>query len=363
MTGTRAPGTEAILRGLNAALGSEAFARSERLRSFLAYVVEKERAGKAHQLKGYSIGVDVFLRPHGFDAGSDPLVRVQAGKLRKRLERYYEDEGRDEPVRIVIPIGSYVPEYHWQAGTPDDPGGGDRPAEDLPPRTRRMRGCWRPAPISSHLALLSLLPLAFLAPMSTPGATAIGINNAQLVVAVARDGGLADIALPDLRIVHCWPGMDACRALAEAIGKSAGFYRTVRLRKSADAAAVGPLSYTIRIEHMPGDLALYARLVHDLSRKTVYAAYFRRDDLRDETGIVHEAVSFAARTLGADSRIYRHALRSGIASEMMKCLSATERHGDGAGGASPLRHCRTASAVHTVAGTDDETALRRPLLW
>ena len=67
-------------------MASDTFARSERLRSFLSYIVENELSGKAAQLKGYSIGIDVFSRAPGFDAGNDPLVRVQAGKLRKLLE-------------------------------------------------------------------------------------------------------------------------------------------------------------------------------------------------------------------------------------------------------------------------------------
>ena len=356
------PATDAVLRSLNAVLESETFGRSERLRSFLAYVVEKERAGMAHQLKGYSIGIDVFSRPHGFDAGSDPLVRVQAGKLRKLLDRYYEDEGRDVPLRIAIPVGSYVPEYRWQS-VADDTTAGEAPyADDMPARTRRLRSGWRPAPISSHLALLSLIPLAFLAPMTNHTAATIGVANARLVVAAAGDSGIADIAIPDLRIVHCWPGMNACRPLAEAIGKSAAYYdRTVHLRQSGAASSLTPLSYTIRIEHKPGDLAVYARLVHDLTNETVHAAYFRRDDLGDETGILHEAVSFVARTLGPDGRIYRHALRSGVASDMMKCLATSERR-SGVRGALPVEACQATPAIHT-AGTGTERLDHQALIW
>jgi len=96
---------------LERVLSSRTFARSERLRSFLRFIVEMEQRGLAHQLKGYTIGIDVFSRGDGFDPGTDPLVRVQAGKLRKLLSLYYASEGCDKPLRITIPTGGYVPLY------------------------------------------------------------------------------------------------------------------------------------------------------------------------------------------------------------------------------------------------------------
>ena len=67
-----------VSEALQRVLRSQTFARSERLRSFLKFVVEMEQLGLSHQLKGYTIGIDVFSRSHGFDPGTDPLVRVQA---------------------------------------------------------------------------------------------------------------------------------------------------------------------------------------------------------------------------------------------------------------------------------------------
>jgi hypothetical protein len=96
---------------LQRVLRSRTFARSEKLRSFLKFIVEMEQLGLSHQLKGYTIGIDVFSRSHGFDPGTDPLVRVQAGKLRKLLNQFYACEGRDDPLRIRIPLGGYVPVY------------------------------------------------------------------------------------------------------------------------------------------------------------------------------------------------------------------------------------------------------------
>ena len=73
----------------------------------MRFVVEQTLAGQGDRLKGYTIAVEVFGRPTDFDAQTDPLVRVEAGRLRRRLIEYYADEGRDDPVRLELPRGSY----------------------------------------------------------------------------------------------------------------------------------------------------------------------------------------------------------------------------------------------------------------
>ena len=171
MSTTDRPACERVRSALDAVLTSETFARSERLRSFLAYIVQNELSGKAAQLKGYSIGIDVFGRTSGFDAGNDPLVRVQAGKLRKLLDQYYETEGASDCLSIRVPLGSYVPEYLLREKREVSTARAASP----PPKPRRP---WIPAPVSSPLALLSLLPLVFLAPFAYPDQTDAAIAKA-----------------------------------------------------------------------------------------------------------------------------------------------------------------------------------------
>ncbi len=98
-------------------LASRCFEQAARSSSFLRFVVEQTLAGQGDRLKGYTIAVEVFGRPQDFDAQSDPLVRVEAGRLRRRLIEYYADEGRDDPVRLDLPRGSYfvVSTYHGSA--------------------------------------------------------------------------------------------------------------------------------------------------------------------------------------------------------------------------------------------------------
>jgi adenylate cyclase len=81
----------------------------ERLRKFLRYVVETTLAGQAEQIKAYTIALEVFERDEAFDAHADPVVRIEAGRLRRALELYYLVVGQLDPVLIEIPKGGYVP--------------------------------------------------------------------------------------------------------------------------------------------------------------------------------------------------------------------------------------------------------------
>ena len=86
-----------------------ALAVSARDRSFLRYVVGETLAGRGERIKAYSIATEVFGRSRDFDAQNDPVVRVEAGRLRRALELYYLLAGRDDPVLIDMPKGGYKP--------------------------------------------------------------------------------------------------------------------------------------------------------------------------------------------------------------------------------------------------------------
>ncbi|MDC9825519.1 hypothetical protein PRN20_17440 [Devosia sp. ZB163] len=86
-------------------------ARSPQLAKFLNYIVEAKLNGNEAGIKAYAIAVDVFGRPQSFDPQSDPIVRVQARRLRAALEEYYATEGAGETVRFYLPVGRYIPEF------------------------------------------------------------------------------------------------------------------------------------------------------------------------------------------------------------------------------------------------------------
>ena len=96
---------------LDRVLRSPHFDGSTRSREFLRYVVEEVLAGRAAYLKQAAIAVEVFGRKPDFDAVIDPIVRVQAGRLRRSLERYYLLSGDIDSIRIELPKGSYAPVF------------------------------------------------------------------------------------------------------------------------------------------------------------------------------------------------------------------------------------------------------------
>lgn len=86
-------------------------ARSPQLGRFLHYIVERSLGGEEQSIKAYSIAVDVFGRGADFDPQADPIVRVQARRLRRLLEEYYSGPGANEPLQIRLPVGRYYPEF------------------------------------------------------------------------------------------------------------------------------------------------------------------------------------------------------------------------------------------------------------
>ncbi|MBM3763152.1 MAG: hypothetical protein FJW36_23275 [Acidobacteria bacterium] len=107
--------TSIIEAELEKILKSKWLRESSQLSGLLAYVVEETLAGREAGLKEYSLGLVVFHRPKDYDPRNDAIVRVQASLLRKRLASYYENEGKDAPVRIEIPRGGYVAEFRRTA--------------------------------------------------------------------------------------------------------------------------------------------------------------------------------------------------------------------------------------------------------
>jgi hypothetical protein len=104
---------EAVLRELESILNSQFFRTSNRSKQFLAYVVQHKLEGNHEPLKERTIGAKLFQRPAGYSTGDDPVVRVQAGEVRRRLEQYHHAGLNQSPVRIELPVGSYAPEFRW----------------------------------------------------------------------------------------------------------------------------------------------------------------------------------------------------------------------------------------------------------
>src|SRR3954469_13861384 len=109
----------AIREQLQRLLAHPLFANSKRYPALLAYTVEQTLLGNAGELKERSIGIEVFGRTPTYDANADPVVRITAGEVRKRLGLYYYDSAHAGELVIELPLGSYVPVFRQSEPSPD----------------------------------------------------------------------------------------------------------------------------------------------------------------------------------------------------------------------------------------------------
>src|SRR3954447_17533349 len=100
------PAAAAIRDSLAKIVATPLFAGSERLSQFLRFVVEETLEGRGDRIKDYVIGVEVYRKDSSWDPRTDSSVRVEAARLRNKLARYYETEGRNEAIVISVPKGS-----------------------------------------------------------------------------------------------------------------------------------------------------------------------------------------------------------------------------------------------------------------
>jgi TolB-like protein/tetratricopeptide (TPR) repeat protein len=126
------PAPDCVREELARILESAEFTATPRRRKMLQYLVEELLAGRGGAIKGYAIGINVLGRGEDFDPDADPAVRLEARRLRHDLDSYYVSEGRNNPLRISIPKGRYVPRVerqelipaalHEPAGLVENPG-------------------------------------------------------------------------------------------------------------------------------------------------------------------------------------------------------------------------------------------------
>jgi hypothetical protein len=103
----------AVQQQLEKLLATPLFNSSKRYPSFLRFVVSRVLAGQTDQLKERILGVEIFGRAADYDTNTDPIVRVTAAEIRKRVEQYYQDPKHSQEIRLYLPSGSYVPQFSW----------------------------------------------------------------------------------------------------------------------------------------------------------------------------------------------------------------------------------------------------------
>ncbi|WP_159715172.1 tetratricopeptide repeat protein [Geminicoccus flavidas] len=177
----------AVNEALVRILASSEFAVSARNRAFLQFIVNETLAGRSKRIKAYTVAVEVFGRGENFDPQNDPVVRIEAGRLRRALEHYYLSAGRDDEVVIHIPKGSYIPAFALRpteaADQPAAPAPASVPTEPdvAVSRPEGLRNWWRCAPRYFRVTALVLVAAGLMGlgyithPLRTPGQVADAI--------------------------------------------------------------------------------------------------------------------------------------------------------------------------------------------
>lgn len=165
------PSPENVRAALDELLGWQGIARSPQLAELLRYVVEKALNGDGAAIKAYSIAVDVFGRSQDFDPQSDPIVRVQARRLRTLLEQYYQGNNGTSGVQIHLPLGRYIPEFRIVEVKPGPPSVVPVPPEAVEPGEPRAQV--RRAPVSSRFLINAAFGLFF---------TLVGVGLAVVLI-------------------------------------------------------------------------------------------------------------------------------------------------------------------------------------
>ena len=349
------PAAPAVRETLERLLASETFGRSERARRLLRYLVEREQAGEGDRLKGVSIAMDVFGKDGDFDASTDAVVRVQAGRLRELLEQYFANEGIAEPVRIAIPRGGYVPSYELNAirlpgdarsasGTIappdasadaapaaakylDDPASGEpvallAPAAPAQSLTRQLRFFW--AAMVLVIVMLGVLIVrqsnAFL-----NGDAAATVETASVTGTAAQP---TFDSLPLIYIAVKADGAEAARVASSLRAGLAGFDTIDFIGRDADSTrdrSADPISFVFQIVPGPavGDVTVELQSVATgrvlLSRNLTSA--------ESTFGAVESNVaSLLTSTVPASGAIYSYIDQSDIRTSQIGCLVLDDRY-------------------------------------
>ena len=272
--------TERIERALQAILQSETFSRSERLRSFLKYIVDMERQGQAGRLKGYTIGIDVFGRDDSFDPTTDPLVRVQAGKLRRLLAQFYADEGQNEVLRIQVPVGAYVPVYE-PAGTAGS--------------------------------------------TAAPAFGTASIGNDRQEQSQAADEQDLPTVFYRVAAGSNWRALAYSKAVSLWSNRLWGVQLKTLDEISADGRALDPIYFVLDIETHATSDHLTSTLRHVVSGDIVIAQQSTVEMSGDTLQIGSLANQFVGSSLTIPGHLYRYCHKRNLSSPLMLCLDATYR--------------------------------------
>lgn len=264
---------DAIKVQLERILSSKGFVAAGRLSRLLRHVVEKTLAGQADQLKEYSVGMEVFDRDDKYDPRVDSIVRVEAGRLRSRLDEYYNGEGAADAVRISLPRGAYVAHFEDLASTPPAVPPVEAAATASP---RRTWIAWAVAAgvIGTVFTLTAWLERA----PSTQGTLSVAVLAFEQYSASDEDGAVAAQLTDNVTAELARLGT------VSVVSHTSAMQFAGERKPLPEIAAALNANYIVEasIENVDGGLTVMARLVNAGTDRKVWVQDFagRTDDLR-----------------------------------------------------------------------------------
>lgn len=301
------PRADEVLAQLERILASESLNLPDRAKRFLQYVVMETLDGRSHYLKAYTIACIVFGR-RDFDAQGDPAVRIEAGRIRRELERYYLIAGEGEPIIITIPKGGYVPSFERGASTasgssdqgPAVPLIANQTAPDKPQPEPSSDPFWSTPPLllAGMSVLLGAVILAVVVQPSAMKSSLPGMDEGRATIAVGRFDYPAD----DKELEAISQG-----TAAEVIAKLVKFNEIVVIDGSADPRGQNQSDARYMLEgglRNHGDkIRTSVRLLRQFDRAVVWATNYDTDlnvqsALDAETAVAQKVATAVAQPFG-----------------------------------------------------------------
>jgi TolB-like protein len=285
------PEAEAIKAQLERTLASRGFVTAGRQSRLLRHIVERTLAGQADQLKEYSVGMEVFDRDDKYDPRIDSIVRVEAGRLRSRLDEYYATDGAGDAVRISLPRGAYVATFepNVQGAKPAVTLSEGAPVVAEQPAARRSWALW--ALGTTLVAVVAGMVMWLGEPQATPGAPSVAVLAFEQYSASEDDGAIAAQLTDNVTAELARLGTVGVVSHTSAM-QFAGERRPLReIAQVLNAAFIVEGS----VENVAGGIRVMARIVNATTDRKMWVQDFagRPDDLRTLSKSIAAGVSEA----------------------------------------------------------------------
>lgn len=287
------PKPDEITAAAERLIASDVFSRSPQLGAFLRFVVDAVLHGKSDRIKAYTIGVEVLRRDSRFDPQLDPIVRVEATRLRRAIERYYAGPGADDPIIIDLPRGTYVPTFRRR----DQAGSSVRPMLET---VRHWSYLLHQPPTVASIGVIAAIAVLVISGVifferSSPGARVAGVEAADLdserAAAPVSGNGMPTIQIEPFRVIGTLPpnGLAPDRLYAR-ISDAFARFDTVNVAAGVDPRADYRLSGTLDFS---GGAANAWFTLSSAEGKVIWSRTF--EDVRgtDDAGVSGDAIVIA----------------------------------------------------------------------